>query len=62
MQTSSADRVEVVVVDVDLPFMSIVHLMIKWALASIPAIVLLWMMALLVGGLFMGIFGHLAPR
>lgn len=44
---------EVVLTGVQIPFFSMVWLILKWALASIPAMVLLWMlsvMLLAVGG------------
>jgi hypothetical protein len=57
MHSSGEDRAEVVVVDIDMEFMAIVRFMIKWALASIPAIIILWFLFVLVGGLFIGIMG-----
>lgn len=47
---------EVVVVDVRIPFLSMVTLLVKWALASIPAIVILFIIAALLSALFGGIF------
>jgi hypothetical protein len=41
----------VVVVDLQMPFFSIVVLMVKWALASIPAIAILGVIFSLVTGL-----------
>ena len=35
------EPMKVVVVDLQMPFLSIVTLMVKWALASVPAIIIL---------------------
>ena len=52
----------VVVVDVKMPFMSMVTFMVKWAIASIPAIIILvviWATAVAVlGGIFGGMGRH----
>lgn len=50
---------KVIVVDLQMPFFSIVVLMVKWALASIPAIIILAVIFSIVSGL-MG--GFLFPR
>jgi len=55
----SGDVKKVIVVDLQMPFFSIVVLMVKWALASIPAIIILATIFSLVTGL-MG--GFLFPR
>ena len=41
------DRQEIVVVDVRIPFWSMVWLMVKWVLAAIPAFIILYVLALL---------------
>lgn len=50
---------EVTVVDIKMPFWSMVVFMIKWAIASIPALIILailWtLLAALFGGLLYGI-------
>lgn len=46
----SNEPVKVVVVDLQMPFFSIVVLMVKWALASIPAFVILGVIFSLVTG------------
>jgi len=52
------NRQEVVVTDIKMPFMSMVVFMIKWAIASIPAFMLLSMSAAAEnGGNFIG-FGQ----
>jgi hypothetical protein len=41
----SNDRAEVVVVDVKIPFGSMVVLLVKWAVAAIPAAIILMLLA-----------------
>ena len=41
----SDDKREVVVTDVKIPFFSMVVLMVKWAIAAIPAVIILVMIA-----------------
>ncbi|MDC0407265.1 hypothetical protein OAM82_01275 [Candidatus Thioglobus sp.] len=45
-------RVEVT--DIKMPFFSMVWFMVKWAVASIPAIIILWLLFMLFGGLMGG--------
>ncbi len=63
----SDDKREVVVTDVKIPFWSMVVLMVKWALAAIPALIILLVIGALVsmaiaaligGGLYHGEFGR----
>ena len=44
----SEDRREVVVTDIKIPFWSMVVLMVKWAIAAIPAVIILMLLATLV--------------
>ena len=46
----------VVVVDVKIPFVSMVTLLVKWALASIPALIILFFIAAVLTAVFGGIF------
>ena len=62
MTSPNADRSEVVVTDVRIPFMSMVTLMVKWTLASIPAFIILFVIAAIIAGLFGGLFAGLAGR
>ena len=48
---------KVVVVDLQMPFFSIVILMVKWALASIPAIIILATIFSIVTGFMGGMMG-----
>jgi hypothetical protein len=51
----SDEKKEVIVVDVRMPFWSIVALMIKFAIAAIPALIIL----IVIGSLLMGAIGSL---
>lgn len=46
---------EVVVVDIKIPFLSMVILMVKWAVAAVPALFILFFIGALLGA-FMGMF------
>lgn len=50
------ERTEVVVTDIRMPFLSMVTFMIKWAIASIPAVVALVILSAFVWGVFLGTF------
>jgi len=57
-----ADNVqEIVVTDVKIPFLSMVVLLVKWALAAIPAMIILiiigMVLSMVVGAMFGGMFG-----
>lgn len=56
---SDEEAKKVIVVDLQMPFFSIVTLMVKWALASIPAIIILAVIFSVVSGLMGGL---LFPR
>ncbi len=47
------DKREVVVTDIKIPFVSMVILMVKWAVAAIPALFILF----IIGGLLTMVFG-----
>jgi len=53
--TKHLERQEVVIVDVSVPFGSMVVFMVKWAIASIPAFLILIVLGLVFGGLLGGI-------
>ena len=59
MTSSDVHRSEVVVVDVQMPFMSMVTFMVKWTLASIPALLILLVIAAVFAGMFAGFFSGL---
>jgi hypothetical protein len=48
---------EVVVVDIKIPFMSMVVLMVKWAVAAVPAVMILVALAAAAGAVMGMIFG-----
>lgn len=58
------EKREVIVTDIQMPFWSIVVLMVKWAIAAIPALIILMVLggivSMLLGGLFGGLF-HWGP-
>ena len=45
--------------DIDMPFGSMVVFMVKWAIASIPAILILMVLFAIFGGFFLGILAIL---
>ena len=51
------DTNRVVITDVKIPFLSMVTLMVKWVLASIPAFLILAVLGAIVTAIFGGIFG-----
>ncbi len=51
------DQVEVTIVDVKMPFGSMVVFMVKAAIAAIPAVIVLMIIFTLVGLMLGGIFG-----
>jgi hypothetical protein len=52
----SDERREVVVVDVRIRFWSMVVLLVKWAIASVPAIIILVALATVVSWILTGVF------
>jgi CHASE2 domain-containing sensor protein len=60
MNENSGDEKTVVVTDVRMPFGSMVVFLIKWALASIPALLILWFIFAILMALFMTLFGGFA--
>ena len=55
----NAQNSEVVVIDVRMPFWSMVIFMVKWSIAAIPAILILVVLLAIIGGIFGGMFGGL---
>jgi hypothetical protein len=51
--TVDVSRVEIT--DIKMPFGSMVVFMVKWAIASIPAIIILWMLFMMFGGVLTGL-------
>lgn len=50
---------EVVITDIKMPFSSMIVFMIKWALASIPALIILIVIGAILAGIFAGGLGAL---
>jgi ABC-type sugar transport system permease subunit len=48
---------EVTIVDIQMPFMSMVVFMVKWVIASIPAVIVLGIIFAIFSAIFVGIFG-----
>jgi len=49
----------VVVVDIKMPFWSMVAFMVKWTIASIPALIILWLIVILIAAVLGGSLGAL---
>ena len=62
MNDAMAGRTEVTVVDIQMPFGSMVVFILKWTLASIPALVVLAVIGFVVAAVFGGIFWSIVPR
>ena len=45
---------KVQVTDINMPFISMVWFMVKWVIASIPAIIILWLLLIAFGGIVTG--------
>ena len=56
------DKREVVVTDVKIPFLSMVVLMVKWAIAAIPAVIILIVIATVASMVMAAIFGGGMPH
>ena len=54
---TSMGRTEVTVVDVRMPFGSMVMFMVKWSIATIPALIILGLVAMVAAGFLGGILG-----
>jgi len=50
----------VTIVDISMPFMSMVVFMVKAAIAAIPAVIILTILGMVVGGLLGGLFGGMS--
>jgi hypothetical protein len=55
------EKQEVRIIDIQIPFVSLVVFMIKWALAAIPAALILSALFLLLTGLFGGFVIGMVP-
>jgi hypothetical protein len=50
------------VTDIDIPFWRLVAIFVKWALAAIPATIILIVIWMIVAAVFSTIFGHWMMR
>lgn len=50
------------VIDFDMPFTSIVRMMLKWAIAAIPALIILTIIGFLFSAVIWGVVGSMAGR
>ncbi len=66
MTAPVSNRMQVVVTDIDMPFMSMVVFIVEWTIAAIPAMIELFILtaiaAAVLGGIFHSMFGGLFPR
>ena len=58
----SAELKNVVVTDIKMPFGSMVVFMVKWAVATIPAIIILTVIGSITFGILSAIFGGMHQR
>jgi hypothetical protein len=56
MSAPYAPATEVTIVDIKMPFMSMVVFMIKWVIAAIPAFLILGLLSLMFSGVIAGMF------
>ena len=61
MSSSGYDGRDVVVTDIRMPFISMVVFMVKWVIASIPAMIILAVLGAILSSLFGVVTGDLAP-
>jgi hypothetical protein len=57
MNESPIVPAQVSVIDFNMPFTSIVRLMLKWAIAAIPALFILTALGVVFAGVLMGLLG-----
>ena len=60
MMTNGTPRQEIAVTDIDMPFGSMIKFMVKWAIASIPALIILMVLGAVAWAVLLGFFGSLA--
>jgi hypothetical protein len=59
MNEVTTGRAEVTVVDIQMPFGSMVLFILKWTLASIPAVIIIMLIAFALATVFGGVFAAL---
>jgi len=55
MQSSTGSEARVVVTDFDMPFLSMIAFILKWTLASIPAIITISLLLAVLAAVFKGV-------
>ena len=58
MDFDSEKQIKATITDIKMPFMSMVVFMIKWTIASIPAMIILFVLFMIFGGVISGIFAR----
>jgi hypothetical protein len=53
------NKTDVTVVDIKMPFWSMVVFMVKWAIAAIPAMIILFVIGAILAGFMVGLVGGL---
>jgi hypothetical protein len=53
---------EIVVKDIKMPFLSMVIFMVKWAIASIPAVIIIVLIAKLIMEIILGMMGGMGRQ
>ncbi len=51
-----AEETKIIVADIKMPFISMVIFMVKWAIAAIPAIIILFILGAILSGIFGSLF------
>ncbi len=59
---SAEPATRVIVTDIHMPFWSMVRFMVKWAIAAIPALIILAVIGALLSALFTAIVGYSTSR
>ena len=61
MPIVTSDVKKVTVVAIQIPFLKVVGILIKWALAAIPAMIILALLGALLAAVFAGMFAGAVP-
>ena len=56
VQMNPAEETKIIVADIKMPFISMVIFMVKWAIAAIPAIIILFILGAILSGIFGSLF------
>jgi hypothetical protein len=61
-QTKPSAPIRVHIIDIDMPFGSMVTFILKWTIASIPALLILMVLGFMISAMFAGLFAGLIGR